>query len=69
MMRRVGLIYRRDKSLSKAALGFIEVTLLNAGTDLGSMTDRGYGRLALRTERDHGKCNCEKRHHFHRNWR
>jgi DNA-binding transcriptional LysR family regulator len=30
MMRRVGLIYRRDKSLSKAALGFIQVTLANA---------------------------------------
>ncbi len=39
MMRRVGLIYRRDKSLSKAALGFIEVTLLNAGTDLGPLTE------------------------------
>jgi DNA-binding transcriptional LysR family regulator len=32
MIRRVGLIYRRDKSLSKAALGFIQVTLENAGT-------------------------------------
>ncbi len=39
MMRRVGLIYRRDKSLSKAALGFIEVTLLNAGSDLGPFTE------------------------------
>ena len=26
MIRRVGLIYRNDKSLSKAALGFIQVT-------------------------------------------
>ena len=25
--RRIGLIYRKDKALSKAALGFIEVTL------------------------------------------
>jgi DNA-binding transcriptional LysR family regulator len=33
MIRRVGLIYRRDKSLSKAALGFIQVTIENAGTD------------------------------------
>ena len=33
MMRRVGLIYRKDKSLSKAALGFIEVTLDNAGSE------------------------------------
>ena len=33
MIRRVGLIYRKDKSLSKAALGFINVTLENAGTE------------------------------------
>jgi DNA-binding transcriptional LysR family regulator len=31
MIRRLGLIYRKDKSLSKAALGFIQVTLENAG--------------------------------------
>jgi DNA-binding transcriptional LysR family regulator len=30
MIRTVGLIYRRDKALSKAALGFIEVALDNA---------------------------------------
>ncbi len=30
MIRRLGLIYRKDKALSKAALGFIEVTLKNA---------------------------------------
>ena len=30
MVRMVGLIYRRDKALSKAALGFIEVALDNA---------------------------------------
>lgn len=35
MMRRVGLIYRRDKALSKAALGFIDVTLANAGNQIG----------------------------------
>ncbi len=35
MIRRVGLIYRRDKSLSKAALGFIQVTLDNAGNAIG----------------------------------
>jgi LysR family transcriptional regulator, low CO2-responsive transcriptional regulator len=34
MLRRVGLIYRRDKSLSKAALGFIRVTLAHAGHDV-----------------------------------
>jgi DNA-binding transcriptional LysR family regulator len=31
MMRRLGLIYRRDKALSKAALGFIQVVLDNLG--------------------------------------
>ncbi len=31
MIRRLGLIYRKDKALSKAALGFIDVTLRNAG--------------------------------------
>ena len=30
MMRQIGLIYRKDKALSKAALGFIEVTLAYA---------------------------------------
>lgn len=34
MIRRVGLIYRKDKSLSKAALGFIQATLENAGNAL-----------------------------------
>jgi len=33
MERQIGLIYRRDKALSKAALGFIEVTLAHAGSD------------------------------------
>jgi DNA-binding transcriptional LysR family regulator len=31
MIRRLGLIYRKDKTLSKIALGFIQVTLANAG--------------------------------------
>jgi DNA-binding transcriptional LysR family regulator len=31
MVRRLGLIYRRDKALSKAALGFIQVILDNVG--------------------------------------
>ncbi|MGA7411887.1 MAG: LysR family transcriptional regulator [Bryobacteraceae bacterium] len=35
MIRRVGLIYRKDKSLAKAALGFIQVTLENAGMGVG----------------------------------
>jgi DNA-binding transcriptional LysR family regulator len=35
MIRRVGLIYRKDKILSKAALGFIQVTLERAGSGDG----------------------------------
>jgi DNA-binding transcriptional LysR family regulator len=31
MLRRLGLIYRKDKALSKAALGFIQVVLENVG--------------------------------------
>jgi hypothetical protein len=31
MQRRLGLIYRKDKALSKAALGFIHVVLENLG--------------------------------------
>src|SRR5450631_3068762 len=34
MVRRLGLIYRKDKALSKAALGFIQVTLANAGAGI-----------------------------------
>jgi hypothetical protein len=33
MVRQLALIYRKDKALSKAALGFIEVTLKNAEVD------------------------------------
>jgi DNA-binding transcriptional LysR family regulator len=33
MSRRLGLIYRKDKALSKAALGFIHVVLDNVGDD------------------------------------
>ncbi|HEX4772842.1 MAG TPA: LysR family transcriptional regulator [Bryobacteraceae bacterium] len=34
MIRRLGLIYRKDKSLSKAALGFVQGTLANAGSGI-----------------------------------
>jgi DNA-binding transcriptional LysR family regulator len=34
MHRRLGLIYRRDKALSKAALGFIQVVLDNVGDEV-----------------------------------
>jgi len=33
MVRRLGLIYRKDKALSKAALGFIQVVLDNVGNE------------------------------------
>src|SRR5579871_948613 len=35
MTRRLGLIYRKDKALSKAALGFIQVILKHAGDETG----------------------------------
>jgi DNA-binding transcriptional LysR family regulator len=35
LVRRLGLIYRKDKALSKAALGFIQVVLNNVGDDSG----------------------------------
>jgi DNA-binding transcriptional LysR family regulator len=41
MERQIGLIYRKDKALSKAALGFIEVTLLHAGNDSARVPPRG----------------------------
>jgi DNA-binding transcriptional LysR family regulator len=34
MVRQIGLIHRKDKALSKAALGFIEVALRNAAAEL-----------------------------------
>ena len=35
MIRRLGLVYRKDKALSKAALGFIQVVLDNVGEESG----------------------------------
>ena len=35
MIRRLGLVYRRDKALSKAALGFISLVLEQAGLENG----------------------------------
>jgi LysR family transcriptional regulator, low CO2-responsive transcriptional regulator len=34
LIRKVGLIYRKDKALSKAALGFIQVILEHAGSEV-----------------------------------
>ena len=36
MLRRLGLIYRKDKALSKAALGFIQVILDQAAPTSGT---------------------------------
>ena len=40
MIRRLGLIYRKDKALSKAALGFIQVILDHAGSDRMALPPR-----------------------------
>jgi DNA-binding transcriptional LysR family regulator len=40
MMRRLGLVYRKDKALSKAALGFIQVVLDNVGEELGPAKEK-----------------------------
>jgi DNA-binding transcriptional LysR family regulator len=48
MERQLALIYRKDKALSKAALGFIEVTLKNAAPDGGA---RGAVRIPTGAER------------------
>jgi DNA-binding transcriptional LysR family regulator len=45
MERQIGLIYRKDKALSKAALGFIETTLTHAGDE----PDRLMGRVPSRS--------------------
>jgi DNA-binding transcriptional LysR family regulator len=39
MVRRLGLIYRKDKALSKAALGFIQVVLDNVGDETADSRD------------------------------
>jgi len=54
MFRQIGLIYRKDKALSKAALGFIEVTLQYAAIEgtraVVRMTDRASERKPLPAE-------------------
>jgi DNA-binding transcriptional LysR family regulator len=40
MVRQIGLIYRKDKALSKAALGFIEVTMSHAVTEASAIPKR-----------------------------
>jgi DNA-binding transcriptional LysR family regulator len=45
MIRRLGLIYRKDKGLSKAALGFIQVIIDHAGKDDLSMPQAAAGAV------------------------
>jgi DNA-binding transcriptional LysR family regulator len=40
MVRRLGLIYRKDKALSKAALGFIQIVLDNVGEGSGTAKEK-----------------------------
>ena len=40
MWRRLGLIYRKDKALSKAALAFIQVVLDHVGNDGSSVAEK-----------------------------
>lgn len=47
MIRRLGLIYRKDKALSKAALGFIQVILDHAGDFVPLLGGSGTSRAML----------------------
>jgi len=52
MVRQLALIYRKDKALSKAALGFIEVTLKNSAIDgIGNTRSTGRGARPVPVER------------------
>jgi DNA-binding transcriptional LysR family regulator len=58
MVRKLGLIYRKDKALSKAALGFIQVMLTHFGSQtpgsqqpVGESTGSGSGQPGLTTQR------------------
>jgi len=55
MERQIGLIYRKDKALSKAALGFIEVTLNYAGTDPARVPAKAAGAVDRPGEKAGGK--------------
>jgi DNA-binding transcriptional LysR family regulator len=46
MIRRLGLVYRKDKALSKAALGFIQVVMDNVGDDSMSLEKAREPRVA-----------------------
>jgi len=46
MIRRLGLVYRKDKALSKAALGFIQIVMDNVGDDSMSLEKAREPRVA-----------------------
>ena len=48
MIRRLGMVYRKDKALSKAALGFIQVILENAAQEQEPVNLETMPRLARR---------------------
>ena len=48
MIRRLGLIYRRDKALSKAALGFIDAILEQARSNADASARGGVREVAVR---------------------
>jgi DNA-binding transcriptional LysR family regulator len=54
MERQIGLIYRKDKALSKAALGFIEVTL-NYAVDPARVPVKAVGGVDRPGEKAGGK--------------
>ena len=68
MVRQIGLIYRKDKALSKAALGFIEVTMQYAAiegrADLRMAERARIGKPAA--EGDHASGYGEDFDHLHR---
>jgi DNA-binding transcriptional LysR family regulator len=49
MERQIGLIYRKDKALSKAAIGFIEVTLSHAAINGARVPAKSVGALERAT--------------------
>jgi DNA-binding transcriptional LysR family regulator len=54
MVRQIALIYRKDKALSKAALGFIEVALRNAALEAGRANARPVASAVRSTGRPPG---------------
>jgi DNA-binding transcriptional LysR family regulator len=54
MVRQIGLIYRKDKALSKAALGFIEVALKNASAEASRLAARPVAAAGSRPPRQAG---------------